>query len=227
MRISCAVWSIVDMSRNSEPPPTFLSETKSYTEYRNDLEMWSRITSVDPKLQAEMVVYRLEGHPSRIKEKIVTQIGEKLKNNADGMKELLKFLDEIYKKEDMAEAWDRYSEFASATRQADKSMEDFISEWKNIYHKAKVVGCDFSDTILAFKLLQDANLSKIDIKLVLTGVDYATGKTQKNLMNQIVDSLKKFKGNGVVMSGEHDIRDVQVKVEPTWMADVQHVLISK
>ena len=70
------------MSSYSEPPPAFISDKKSYAEYKKDLEMWSRITSLDPKLQAEVVVYRLEGDPSRIKEKIFTQIGEKLKENA-------------------------------------------------------------------------------------------------------------------------------------------------
>ena len=83
------------MTSNNEPPPSFVSDSKSYAEYKADLEMWSRITSLDPKLQAEMVVYRLEGDPSRIKEKIVTQIGEKLKGNADGIKDLLVFLDGI------------------------------------------------------------------------------------------------------------------------------------
>ena len=92
----------------SEPPPSFVSDSKSYAEYKVDLKMWSRITSLDPKVHAEMVVYRLDGDPSRIKEKIVTQIGEKLKDNADGIKELLKFLDGIYKKDEMATAWGWY-----------------------------------------------------------------------------------------------------------------------
>ena len=116
------------MSSHMEPPPTFVSETKSYAEYKADLEMWSRITSLEPKLQAETVVYRLEGDPSRIKEKIVTQIGDKLKGNAEGIKELLAFLDTIYSKDEMADAWDRYVEFSSASRKTEQSMVEFISE---------------------------------------------------------------------------------------------------
>ena len=135
-------WLLFNMARHIEPPPTFVSDTKSYAEYKADLEMWSRITSGDAKLQAETVVYRLEGDPSRIKEKIVTQIGDKLKDNANGIKELLKFLDSIYTKDKMADAWDRYVEFLSASRQTEQSMVEFISEWKNILYKAKKVGCD-------------------------------------------------------------------------------------
>ena len=48
-----------------------------------------------------MVVYRLAGHSSGIKEKIQIQIGEKLEGNKEGMNELIKFLDTIYAKDDM------------------------------------------------------------------------------------------------------------------------------
>ena len=34
-----------------------------------------------PALKVEMVVYRLEGHPSNIKENIVTRIGDELEDN--------------------------------------------------------------------------------------------------------------------------------------------------
>ena len=45
-----------------------------------------------------MVVYRLAGHSSGIKEKIQIQIGEKLEGNKEGMNELIKFLDTIMPK---------------------------------------------------------------------------------------------------------------------------------
>ena len=215
------------MAKYIEPPPTFVSDTKTYAEYKADLEMWSRITSVEAKFQAETVVYRLEGDPSRIKEKIITQIGDKLKDNADGIKELIKFLDGIYTKDEMADAWDRYSEFSSASRKTEQSMVDFISEWKNIYYKAKMVGCDYSDIILAFKLLQDSNLEDMEIKLVLTGVNYTVGKEKKNLLDQVVESLKKFKGRSVVSGGFSENQQIDVKVEPTWLTEAQHVLLAK
>ena len=72
------------MSTNSVEPPAFISENRSYAEYKADLKMWSRITTLDKKVQAEMVVYRLTGHSSRIKEKIMTQIGKELENNDVG-----------------------------------------------------------------------------------------------------------------------------------------------
>ena len=86
-------------------PPEFVSDKKSYETYKRDLKMWSRITTLKKSAQAEMVVYRLEGHSSGIKDKIMTQLGSKLEDNDKGIDELIKFLDGIYTKDDMAEAW--------------------------------------------------------------------------------------------------------------------------
>ena len=135
-------------------PPVFISDTKSYAEYKADLNLWSRITSLDKKLQADVVVYRLEGHPTRIKEKITTQLGDTLQNNEDGIKELLIFMDSIFLEDDMADAWDKFSEFTAFQRKPDQPMAIFIAEWENSYYKAKKVGCDYSDMILAFKVAE-------------------------------------------------------------------------
>ena len=48
--------------------------------------------------------------------------------------------------------------------------------------------------VLSFKLLDTANLSQIDRKLVLTGVDY----TRANLIDQIQTALKKFIGRSAL-----------------------------
>jgi hypothetical protein len=62
-----------EIASNNVEPPGFA--TKSYEEYKEDLKMWSRLTSLDRKDQAEMAVYWLTGHPSKIKEKIMARMG--------------------------------------------------------------------------------------------------------------------------------------------------------
>ena len=129
-------------------PPSFISDTKTYTEYKEDLKRWSRITSLDNKLQAEMVVHRLDGHPSRIKEKIVTKIGSSLEGNADGIKELITFLDSIYGVDEMANVWERYKAFSSHARKPNQDINEFLPDWEMCYQKLKTSGCDYPDTIL-------------------------------------------------------------------------------
>ena len=163
-------------------PPTFISDDKPFEVYKMDLERWSRLTSLDKKLQAEMVVYKLGNHPSRIQEKITTQLGDKLVNNEKGIEELLKFLKSIYEKDSMADAWDKYVKFEKSKHDGKVPLKEYIAEWENKYHQLKNVGCEYADMILAFKLLDASNLTEVDQKFVLTGVDYATGLKAKTLI---------------------------------------------
>ena len=214
--------NINDMASRIEPP-TFVSDKKSYAAYKADLKMWSRITSLEKKVQAEMVVYCLEGDPSRIKEKITTQLGEKLVNNEDGINELIKFLDTIYTKDDMADAWDKFGDFNSFTRKQTQSMGEFIADWENCYYKAKTVGCVYSDMILAFKLLKDSKVDEMETKLILTGVDYSKGKEKEDLLKQMSESLKKFKGRSVISDEDKGV----VKSEDTFISEMESVLLAK
>ena len=50
--------------------PSFISERKSFETYKRDLERWSKLTDVEPELQAVLVVYYLDGDPSGMKEKM-------------------------------------------------------------------------------------------------------------------------------------------------------------
>ena len=76
----------------------------------------------------------------------------------------------------------------------------------------KAAGCAISDHVLAYKLLSEMNLKEMECKLVLTGVNYAEGKDQKNLLAQMMASLKKFVGHSVIQSTE-----LAVKEEPVYM----------
>ena len=119
-------------------PPAFISSSKKFAEYKKDLLRWSRLTSVKPELQAEMVVYRLEGHPTNIKEKIVTQLGDDLEGDVDGITKLLDFLETVYGEDDMADAYDKYVEFKNKKRKKDEPIQAFIADWENVYCRRRL-----------------------------------------------------------------------------------------
>lgn len=204
-------------------PPTFMSETKTYETYKEDLYMWSRITSVPKKNQAEVVVYGLEGHASRIKEKIVLNIGSKIKENDNGIQELIAFLDTIYKADEMADAWAKYKAFQKVSRKDNTNINDFIADFDKEYILAKSAGCEYSDTLLAFRLLEATRVNEMDEKFVLTGIDFPSAKTEKNLYTQMKTSLKKFHGRKVVTehSGEG------LRYDPTLVASVAEALVAQ
>ena len=152
-------YTMASFSKSNEPP-AFISERKSYAEYKSDLSMWSRITAVPKKNQAEVIVYNLDGHPSRIKEKIVLNIGDQIQDADDGVTKLIEFLDTIYKVDDMADAWSKYKNFQKIARTEIEMINDFIAEFEKEYMLAKSAGCEYNDIILGFRLLEATKLSE-------------------------------------------------------------------
>ena len=126
----------------------------------------------------------------------------------------------------MADAWDRFKDFTSCVRKEDQPIADFIAEWDNCYHRLRKVNCEYTDTVLGFKLLEDARLKEVETKLVLTGVNYDEVKSKKNLKEQVVNSMKKFTGRAV-LANDNSNRAVGVKEEPTWIAEVEEVLLAQ
>ena len=211
----------VVMALKSFEPPAFISSTKTYEQYKDDLYMWSRITSVPRKQQAEVIVYNLGGHESRIKEKIMLNIREKIKDE-NGIEELVTFLDSIYKADEMADAWAKYKGFQKVSRNNNTSVNDFMAEFDKEYLLAKSAGCVYSDTILGFRLLECTNVNEIDEKFVLTGIDFAAAKEKSDLYDQMKKSLKKFQGREIVSTHEKSMQ-----FDPTLIATVTEVLLTQ
>ena len=209
-------------------PPAFVSSTKKFAEYKKDLLRWSRLSSVKPELQAELVIYKLEGDPSNIKEKIVTKLGDELEDNPDGINLLLDFLETVYGEDDMAEAYDRYVEFKNKKRKHGESIQTFTSDWESLYQKCENVGCELPDMVLCFELLQAAQLEATEAQLVLTGVDYKKGRSKGKLLEQMKTSLKKFKGRAVIGGGGKSSSELTIKTEDTYISkDVETYLVKK
>ena len=129
----------------------------------------------------------------------------------------------------MADVWEKYKKFSNHHRKEDEEMSNFLPNWEISYQKLKAMGCDYTDSILGLKLLEDAQLNDMDTKLVLTGVDLKAAQDKKDLQKQISSSLKKFSGRTVIFSGRvSDNLAVSVKAEPTFLvSQMEEVLIAK
>ena len=72
-------------------------------------------------------------------------------------------------------------------------MNEYVAEWETLYYKCKNSGCELPDIVLCFELLEAAQLDERETQLVLSGVDYQSGKDQKKLLEQTKASLKSSK----------------------------------
>ena len=115
-------------SNGFNEPPSFISDEKSMAEYEEDVPMWSRLTTLQPEVHAEAIVFHLGKQKHPIKEKIMTAIGSKIKNNKEGLSKLLKFLKTIYKADEMADAFSKYVDFEKRKRENGEKIQEFIAD---------------------------------------------------------------------------------------------------
>ena len=98
-------------------------------------------------------------------------------------------------------------------------MNEFVAEWETLYYKCKNADCELPDIVLSFELLEAAQLDERETQLVLTGVDYQTGKVQRKLLKQMNASLKKLKGKLAVFTDNSSVDSQQViKTESTYIS---------
>ena len=209
-------------------PAKFIDNASEYPEYKKKLERWSRITKVEKKLQADVILYHLEGHPSRIQEKIETALGSEIVDQEDGVDKLMKYLDSIYAEDDLTDAWIKYKKFVRLKKSEDQPITEFIAEFERTYMKAKESGSDFSDLVLAFNLLEACSLTEIDEKFVISAIDYKNGKTNKDLFDQTKNSLRKFQSREKVSyEATEGSSKILVKKEESCVLEMKEVLIAE
>ena len=205
-------------------PPKFMDDASGYPDYKNKLLRWSRITKVAANKQAEYVVYNLGDHHSGIQEKIDTALGAEIEDKDDGIKKLIEFLDTIYAEDEMSMAWNKYKDFIRLKRERNQPVNEYIAEFDKKHKKAKESGCEFSDMVLGFNLLESCSLSETDEKFVLTAVDFRKGREEKNLVDQIKNSLKKFQSRDRLRESKRE--SMQFKQEDVFVSSVKEALVA-
>jgi hypothetical protein len=169
-------------------------------------------------------LYHLQDHPSGIHQKIDTALGDEIVEQDDGLTKVIAFLDTIYKADDLALMWSKYKRFTRLKKVDDQQpITEFVAEFEAAYKEAKDNGCEVSDTVLALSLLDSCNLSDIDEKFVLTDVDFVKGKEEKNCLDQVKRSLRKFQSRDrLAQPDQFHVR----KEEDAFIADVKGALIA-
>ena len=81
-------------------------------------------------------------------------------------------LDNVFQSETIDEVYSTYSKFINHKRNNDEGISDYIIEYENFYKQMTDFDMKFPDPVLTFTLLDGANLSDDDRKLVLAlGID--------------------------------------------------------
>ncbi|ESO90517.1 hypothetical protein LOTGIDRAFT_164106 [Lottia gigantea] len=169
-------------SVNYRNPPV-LAPDGNYESWKSEIEIWTLVTDLPKKKHALAVSVALKG---QAKERALAMDIEQLSDEEHGMRNLISELDKLFKTDAVDLA---YSKFDNWKREQDTSMVDFIIDFEQKYAKCVKYNMDLPDTILAFKILDYANLSEQEKQLALTAASDLRYDTMKSALKRIFTKL--------------------------------------
>jgi transposase InsO family protein len=165
-------------------PP--ILDISDYETWRNEIEMWILMTEVKAEKQALAVALSLKGQARAT----ALEIEAKKLNENTGMKVLLDALDAVYKKDEIDLAYTVYSNFENFRRSEGQSMVEYIVVFERLYQLCKRHKMELPDTILSFKLLDNAGLTGKDRQLALTAASNLEWASMKSALKRIFGESK-------------------------------------
>ena len=189
------------MAQSFNTPPSLGPDT-IYETWKNELEIWKLVTNVKPEKQALAVTLSLTG---QAKAKAL-EIGAAQLNTEDGMNILLTALDTLFLQDEVDLAYTAYSDFERLRKGENMSMGDFIIEYERRYNICRKYKMEYPDSVLAFKLLDNAGLSVKERQLVLTAASDRKFSSMKS-------ALKRIFGNSSTTTTANEIKIKEEKEE--------------
>ena len=184
------------MAVNYKIPPKF-DEARSYESWKNEVNIWKRVTELAKKKQALAVALGLEGRAREVAMEIPADDLDK----DNGMDTLLEKLDGVFQLEEKDRAYEAYSQFDRMTKDAAVSMADYIIDFEQRYNRIKKYDMKLPDAVLAFKLLDTACLDEKNRQLALTACPDLKFSSMKAALKRIFGgTTQQGSSNGIQLN---------------------------
>ena len=150
-------------------PTPVLSGSTEYEEYKLEVEAWLMLTDLPKEKQGLMLAFTIDkDHPLGLRAKVLgLNVGKEKLSKADGVKNLLDYLDTIYGQDKFVQLYKVYNKFQENKRGKEESVEQYISNFESV-----VLGIKYPTVVKAFKLLEGSRVTEIEKKLIVSSVKY-------------------------------------------------------
>ena len=173
---------------NTAPPPRLDNDTVFET-WKKEVEIWLYATGLPKTRQAATLIMAMRDSPKRV----ALNMDVDVIKSEDGVKRLIEELEPVFKEDDTQCTFSSIERFEKFYRLPEQSMKDFVSAFaerhRDLKKRLPTAETLYSTEILAYRLLQQANLSEEQKRLVkatCTEIKYET----------MVSQLKKTFGEG-------------------------------
>ena len=188
-----------------------LTGSTSYELWKLQTQAWTVVTELSKEKQAVAVALNLpEDDKTKIKEKVFGELELDVLNCENGMSVLFEFLDRYLLEDELMNSWNKFEDFEKFERKHGQNIREYVADFDLKFRKLEKIHIKLPSEVLAFKLLRNANLSKQDRMLVLTGVNFAE---KEKMYVQTKHSLIKLMGD---LKEEKARMGPNVRLEPGW-----------
>ena len=186
-----------------------LTGSTNYELWKLQTQAWTVITELSKEKQAVAVALSLpEDDKRKIKEKVFGELD--VLNSENGMSVLFELLDRYLLEDELMNSWNKFEDFEKFERKHGQNIREYVADFDLKFRKLEKIHIKLPSEILAFKLLRNANLSKQERMLVLSGVNFAK---KENMYQQTKHSLIKYMGD---LTEERAGMGLNVRLEPGW-----------
>lgn len=148
------------MAAKYAPPPVF-DEKKSWVDYKKEIKIWQALTDLPAKKQGPSLYLSLQG---KAREAALELDLEDLKKDT-GVQTILDRLDKLYLQDTNQSAYLAYQKFETFKRPDNMPMKEFLIKFEQLYIKIKDHDMTLPDGVLAYRVLNSANLNQEEMKL--------------------------------------------------------------
>jgi hypothetical protein len=173
-----------------------LTDDSVYSQWKKEVNWWKFSTQVDKKKQAHTMVLAMNGKPRHI----ATQLDPDKLHSDTGLADLIAELDKHYLKDNTQSLFCAIDAFEKYTRPKGTSIDEYISEFTRLNgivvesRSLSQAGGEkkevYEDGLLAYKLLQQSNLTIEEQRLV-------RATTTKLEFKTMTESLKRTYGDSM------------------------------
>ena len=187
--------------------PPALGKDTLYVNWKREIKIWEAFTSLPDEKKAPAIFMTLIGEA---REAVLNMDIEKLTDKL-GVKYLIEELDKMYLKDESSQAYEAYECFEKFVRPHGMSISDYVIKFEQLYFKAKSFRMEIHDGVLAYRLLNSANLTleqKQLVKATISKMDYSIMKDQ--LRKVFTSDIVKDSSNNVKIEDEVKIEEDEI-----------------
>ena len=161
-----------DRTRSYKAPPAY-KEGECYDDWKLDVEIWKEFTSLPKNKRGPALLLELK--EGKVKN-AVRSLGKTVITGEDGLEHIIEHLDKIYKEDVAHLSYRTYCKFEKYQRPESMNLQSYISEFEKMISDLRKCNINLPEEVLAYRVLNSANLSPEKVDLALATVKTLTYK---------------------------------------------------